>query len=68
MHIQIEEILQKEITRLEFLGLIGAGILSVIGISAIFKNFGQGFKTDKTLSSPFGSDSADSYGGLTKKL
>lgn len=68
MHIQVEEILQKEMTRLEFLGLIGAGILSVIGVSALIKNVGQSFKTDKPLNTPVGTGSTDSYGGLAKKL
>lgn len=68
MYIQVEEMLQKEMTRLEFLGLIGTGILSIIGVSALIKTFSQGFKTDKPLNTPFGTGSTDNYGGLTKKL
>lgn len=38
MKIDVTELLKKEMTRTEFLGLVGAGILSMIGISALMKN------------------------------
>ncbi len=41
MNIKIVDILQKEVSRTEFLGLVGAGILSVVGVTALLKNLGD---------------------------
>lgn len=43
MNKQIEELLQKEISRREFLSLVGVGVLSVLGVSSLIKNISSTF-------------------------
>lgn len=57
---KLNEVLQKKMTRAEFLGLIGASALSVVGITSLLKNLSEG--VDKRSVSP---TSSDSYGGST---
>lgn len=66
MNLKIEDILQKEMSRTEFLGLVGAGILSAVGVTALLKNLGDifGKSTQKQSVLNYGNDS---YGGGTAK-
>ena len=57
---KLNEVLQKKMTRAEFLGLIGASDLSVVGITSLLKNLSDG--VDKRSVSP---TKSDSYGGST---
>lgn len=63
MNIKIEELLKKEVSRKEFLGLIGAGILSMVGISGLLKNLNIDLNK-KTSNLPDYGD--DVYGGVKK--
>ena len=61
----IDTILKKEMTRKEFLGMIGLGIISIIGISSLLKNLGEGF-SKQIGSSPsleYGDNIYGGYGG-----
>jgi len=59
----IDTILKKEMSRKEFLGMIGLGIISMIGISSMLKNLGDSFGK-QVKSSSTGLEYGDSiYGG-----
>jgi hypothetical protein len=65
MHKVIDNILSKEVSRKEFLGLVGASILSLIGITAMLKNIDQTFS--KSSKSKQGLNYGDDlYGGVVK--
>ena len=66
MNIKIEDMLQKEVSRTEFLGLVGAGLLSLVGVTALLKNLGDVFgkSSPKTGVLNYGNDN---YGGSTGK-
>ncbi len=65
-NIKINEVLSKEMSRTEFLGLIGAGLLSMIGVTALVKNLGDVFGkiNNKQNSFNYGNDN---YGGSSNK-
>lgn len=65
MNDKIQGLLSKEISRKDFLGLIGAGVLSVVGVSTLLKNLGGGLKTNSIQSSNL-DYGQNSYGGVTK--
>ena len=64
MNKQIEELLQKEISRKEFISLIGVGILSILGVSSLLKNltgsFGSKLASSNSNVPMYG---GDVYGG-----
>lgn len=41
MNIQLQDLLEKKVSRREFLAYIGAAILAVTGITALLKTLGQ---------------------------
>lgn len=43
MKLNVTDLLQKEMSRTEFLGLVGAGLMSMIGVTAMLKNLGGFF-------------------------
>lgn len=51
----INELLQKELTRKQFLGVVGAGAFSMIGLSALLPSFGESVKRVPSRSSGYGS-------------
>lgn len=51
----INELLQKELTRKQFLGVIGAGALSIMGLSALLPTFGEVVRRGPTHTSGYGS-------------
>ncbi len=56
--------MKKEMSRKEFLGMIGLGVISMIGISSMLKNLGDTF-TKQTGSTNSSLDYGDNmYGGL----
>jgi hypothetical protein len=65
MNDKIQDLLAKEISRKDFLGLIGAGILSVVGVSTLLKNIG-GIKTSSVQTKELGYGQS-TYGGTTKQ-
>ncbi len=66
MKINVEDMLQKEVTRTEFLGLVGAGILSVVGVTALLKNLSDIFDKSNSKVSTLGYG-GDAYGGTGDK-
>lgn len=62
MHKVVNTILEKEVSRKEFLSLVGAGILSIVGLTSLLKNlensFGARNVSNKTIN--YGDDV---YGG-----
>lgn len=48
MKLNITDILQKEMSRTEFLGLVGAGLMSMIGVTTMLKNLGVFFSKTNT--------------------
>lgn len=66
MNIKIEDILQKEMSRTEFLGLVGAGLLSMVGVTALLKNLGDIFGKSNQKSGVLNYGS-DNYGGSAGK-
>lgn len=66
MNIKIDDILQKEVSRTEFLGLVGAGLLSVVGVTALLKNLGDVFSKSGQKASTLNYGN-DNYGGSTSK-
>lgn len=65
MKLDVTEILKKEMSRTEFLGLVGAGVLSMVGVTSMLKNLGGFFSgtSSKTGSLDYG---MSNYGGLGK--
>ena len=66
MKINVEDILQKEMTRTEFLGLVGAGILSVVGVTSLLKNLSDIFSKSSSKVSTLGYG-GDAHGGTSDK-
>lgn len=62
----LDEILQKKMTRTEFLGLIGAGALSVVGITSLLKNLSEGTKKQSGKTAMVDGYGASTYGGSSK--
>lgn len=62
MNIKINDILQKEVSRTEFLGLVGAGLLSAVGVTALLKNLGDVFGKTPQKSGVLNYGN-DNYGG-----
>lgn len=65
MNIKIDELLKKEVSRKEFLGLIGAGLLSIVGISGLLKNLN--IDLNKKTTSNLLDYGGDVYGGSSQK-
>jgi hypothetical protein len=65
MNDKIQGLLAKEISRKDFLGLIGAGILSVVGVSTLLKSMGA-IKTSTTQSGDLDYGQSN-YGGVVKQ-
>lgn len=51
----INELLQKELTRKQFLGVIGAGALSIMGLSVFLPSFGEVVQRGSNRTSGYGS-------------
>jgi Trp operon repressor len=54
MNKQLQQLLQKEMTRHEFLATLGMGLASIMGFSSIIKLMNSG-KSSKTASFGYGS-------------
>lgn len=67
INIKIEDILNKEMSRTEFLGLIGAGILSMVGVTALLKNASEIFGKSSPQKSGMLQYGSDVYGGTKPK-
>lgn len=48
MRLNFEQLLKKELTRAEFLGLTGATLLSVLGITSFLKNLNRSLGSGAT--------------------
>lgn len=58
---QLENIMQKEMTRKEFIGTLGFGLASIFGLSSILRYvFGKGNARNTQTSYGYG---ANAYGG-----
>jgi hypothetical protein len=58
---QIDELIQREVTRKEFLATLGFGVLSIMGLGSIMKLLsGKGSSLKHNVSSGYGSSP---YGG-----
>lgn len=66
MKIDVSEILQKEMSRTEFLGLVGAGLLSMVGITSMLKNLGSLTHKSSPKSGVL-NYGTDNYGGSSTK-
>ena len=51
----INELLQKELSRKQFLGVLGAGAFSIMGLSALIPSFGEVVKRTPAHTSGYGS-------------
>ena len=64
MNKNLQSLLEKEVSRKEFLGLIGASILAVAGVSSLLKNLGlEKLVKNQSTSSPSVGYGGDVYGG-----
>lgn len=64
MNKNLQSLLEQEVSRKEFLGLIGAGILAVAGVSSLLKNLGlEKLVKNQGTSSPSVGYGGDAYGG-----
>ena len=52
---QLDKLTSKEVTRKEFLGILGAGLLSIMGLSTIMKLLGHKSFLDNSSHSQTGS-------------
>ncbi len=66
MKLNITDLLQKEMSRTEFLGLVGAGLLSMIGVTSMLKNLGS-FTHKSSSNSGVLNYGTDNYGGSSSK-
>jgi hypothetical protein len=55
MNQQFKELLQKEMTRTEFLTVLGLGLASVFGLSSILRVMGAGKSSEHSSSLGYGS-------------
>lgn len=66
MHDTLDTILKKEMSRKEFLGMVGLGIISLMGVSSLLKNLGNTFSKPQSSQSSLGYGDS-SYGGASPK-
>lgn len=59
MNKNLQTLLNQEVSRKEFLGLIGAGILAVAGVSSLLKNVGL----EKIVKNQSSDTTSLAYGG-----